>query len=318
MAESAAELRKNANIIFVREIEPRVRGLDKERKELLLEMTLFWIAFVLVYIAALWFAFKLQSDGFFAMTFLSLPLLAQMYHVGKVKEFENKIKRLVFPFVLQKLNDFKWADAYEGVDKNQLRYSGLFYGLFKNSKDISVELDDVFSGVYKDVDIQINDLTIEHEKSSVYFRGVVLKLDTKRSYTGTTLILQNKFHRKSFLRNLIAPVQDGLDTVILEDADFMKEYSVYSSDQVEARYILTPSFIERIKQISFAFDAKTIDISIVNNQIWIAVKTNKDMFKLGRLTKAVFDLEGYKKAVNEVASILELIDELKLDVNIGL
>lgn len=140
------------------------------------------------------------------MTFLSLPLLAQMYHVGKVKKFENKIKRLVFPFVLQKLNDFKWADAYEGVDKNQLRYSGLFYGLFKNSKDISVEPDDVFSGVYKDVDIQINDLTIEHEKSSVYFRGVVLKLDTKRSYTGTTLILQNKFHRKSFLRNLIAPV----------------------------------------------------------------------------------------------------------------
>ena len=76
--------------------------------------------------------------------------------------------------------------------------------------------------------------------------------------------------------------------------------------------------MERLKQVSFAFDAKETDLCIVNNMVWLAIKTNKDMFKLGTLTKSVYDFKEFQTTMNEITSILELIDELNLDVNVGL
>jgi hypothetical protein len=49
-----------------------------------------------------------------------------------------------------------------------------------------------------------------------------------------------------------------LEEIKLEDPEIRKNFVVYSTDQVEARYLLTPSFIQRFKRLKTAYGTKKI------------------------------------------------------------
>lgn len=245
------------------------------------------------------------------------------------KDFEIKVKEQIFPVVLRSLGNFEWCQVNIDMHRyDKVKHSGLFYGVFKKAhpdtnpnginNKVFIHDDDVFTGSYKDIEITITDTELSYDGDK-FFQGIIISLETPKLYKGTTIVQQNTLLRKTYFRKWrydeIAPY---LEQVNLEDSGFMKQFSVYATDQVEARYILTPSFMERLKQVSFAFDAKQTDLCIVNNMVWLAIKTNKDMFKLGTLTKSVYDFKEFQTTMNEITSILELIDELNLDVNVGL
>ena len=44
-----------------------------------------------------------------------------------------------------------------------------------------------------------------------------------------------------------------LEQVFLEDAEFNNNYNIYSDNQIESRFLLTPTFMERLKNIQAAF-----------------------------------------------------------------
>lgn len=48
-------------------------------------------------------------------------------------------------------------------------------------------------------------------------------------------------------------VTKNLEQIVLEDSKFNEKYNIFSDDQVESRYLLTPSFMERLKNIQSAF-----------------------------------------------------------------
>ena len=95
-------------------------------------------------------------------------------------------------------------------------------------------------------------------------------------------------------------------------------YFVDANDQIEARYILTTSFMERFKNIKNSFSASQMEASIQDSKILIAIHTTKDLFKLGDLNRPVNDTKQFTELLNEFVSILAIVDELKLNQNIGL
>jgi hypothetical protein len=53
----------------------------------------------------------------------------------------------------------------------------------------------------------------------------------------------------NFFNKLFSSFANNLEKVKLESIDFENRFIVYSNDQVEARYILTPSFMERLVKL---------------------------------------------------------------------
>ena len=107
--------------------------------------------------------------------------------------------------------------------------------------------------------------------------------------------------------------------VVLEDSKFNKIFNAYSSDQVEARYLLTTSFMERFKNLQSAFGAKVVKCSFYDdNKLMIAISTNKNLFEIGSLYKSVYDKNFMKQFYRELSSIYYLIDYFKLDEKTGL
>jgi len=139
------------------------------------------------------------------------------------------------------------------------------------------------------------------------FKGVMIELDMPKSFSGHTFVYENAISAQA-LRNTS---KEGYQKVQLEDVDFSKRYTIYSTDQTEARYVLTPAFMERLKNISFAFDAKYLRMSFQNNKMILLASTDKDLFVMGNPFKDS-DKTTFDTLFNEVYSVFCLVDELKL------
>ncbi len=144
------------------------------------------------------------------------------------------------------------------------------------------------------------------------FRGVFVEFDMNKNFEGHTFVLERamtnrgiKFDRSKF------------EDVILEDPSFMQKYEVYSDNQVEARYVLTTGFIERFLNMKMAFRAKYIRASFKDGKIIIAIDAGRDLFQMANLSKDS-DADTFTELFDEILSIIELINVLKLNQHIGL
>lgn len=104
------------------------------------------------------------------------------------------------------------------------------------------------------------------------------------------------------------------DKVRLEDPDFDKQFTVYSPDQIEARFILTTSMMERIKALRSRMGSN-VYIVFANNNIYIANNNNKDRFEIG-MTSSVNSRENIIGYYKDLVDQLGIIDELKLNIKI--
>ena len=104
------------------------------------------------------------------------------------------------------------------------------------------------------------------------------------------------------------------EKIKLEDTQF----NVSSKDEIEARYLLTPSFIERFKNLQMVYNSRDIKCAFFKDQIMFAINTQKDFFELGSLFVPMSDTRQIEKFYNEIIAIYDMIDYFKLNEKTGL
>ena len=144
------------------------------------------------------------------------------------------------------------------------------------------------------------------------FRGVIVVLEMNKRFSGHTF-----FFEKSVTANKIPIDKKKVSAVMLEKSDFSDKYQVFSDNQIEARYLLTTAMMERIEGLSFAFKAKSVRGSFMNNKLTLAINTGRDMFSMGGDFKES-DSNVFMQLYDEIISVLQIVDELKLDEHTGL
>lgn len=112
--------------------------------------------------------------------------------------------------------------------------------------------------------------------------------------------------------------KNKMQSVKLEDTDFLKRFDVFTQNQVEARYIIIPAFMERLKSLETSFGTMGIKCSFFQDQIMIAIPIKKDLFEVGSLFKSLGRTENIKEFYDEITSIQNMIDHFKLAEKTGL
>lgn len=233
--------------------------------------------------------------------------------------YKKKTKSKIMPLMLQYFEGFNYQ--YKKtilVDIAQTRLIDTYDGR---------EGDDYFEGVYQNVPIKVSEEKFTqrklvyrnnkpHYENIEVFHGVLILLDMNKNFSGQTVVLQDK----GFL-NVFSKVNrdlKDLSNVKLEDSVFEKEFEVFASDQIEARYLLTTAFMERMLKLRAAYHADKIEFSFLNNQLFIALETNRDMFEPTSLFKTCLNKKLVEEAYLQIVSIFAIIDILSLDKRIGL
>ena len=144
-------------------------------------------------------------------------------------------------------------------------------------------------------------------------RCLVVELGMNKNFSGNTCIYEKALTNKKLKFRKRADLQE----VRLEDTRFNSIYKVESTDQIEARYLLTTAFIERFLKIKTAFKAEYIRAEFKNDKLYLILGVNKDLFAMGNISKKTTS-KTFVELFEELYSVLSLIDELKLNQKIGL
>ena len=113
-----------------------------------------------------------------------------------------------------------------------------------------LQADDEIAGTYDGLPIEIIEATMkkrQNKKSRVVFDGLLIGITLPRSLTGTTVVMTDRGSWENFKTRWRG---GALEPVRLEHQEFEQKYEVYSTDQIEARALLTPAFMERFMALA--------------------------------------------------------------------
>lgn len=256
-------------------------------------------------------------------------LTANFLNAPQKKLFSAKLKDKFFYTVIKSFTQIdlwqKNRKESEIIPYNELIESGLFSD-FTYSKN-----DDEFRGVYKGVQSAVSERECFFQtpmtEPSIVFKGLIIKFKSNKRIAQRTIIASKRKSPIKFLLAFIVTVlclsfrlgiENILNSVVAGVVVAPVLYFTTSEDEVEARYLLTPTFIEKFSKLKKVMKADTVKCSFYNNSIMIAVRSEKDFFELGNLFKNVSDLSTIENFYRDISIIFELIEYFKLDVKIGL
>jgi len=184
----------------------------------------------------------------------------------------------------------------------------------------NIDADDIISGKYKELPFKIVDNRIWYVTGSgknrhevTVFEGLFLATRINKKFNCETLIKTEGFFKAKTIGKKVA--------IHLEDPVFEKQFEVYSDDQIESRYILTTAFINRLLKYKQKKRCK-IEVFFSNNaspvnNVFFFMNTNKDNFEIP-VFKKIINKDLFYNILQELREILDIIDDLKLEQNIGM
>lgn len=139
------------------------------------------------------------------------------------------------------------------------------------------------------------------------FRGPVMTIACDRQFHGTTLVERANKHRKfGFFgeKDSLEIADLDLTKVDMVHPGFEDEFSIYSTDQVEARYLVHPTYVERLIALEQAFSGKKIRALFHDREVTVVLEAS-NMFESGSLD-ARRDREMVDTCVAQFTSMADL------------
>ena len=199
------------------------------------------------------------------------------------------------------------------------------YGLLPSYTRCAFE--DHFSGERLGCDFELYEAHLEQRrsngKSSHYvtvFRGVLIRINFPRKVEGVTVIARDAgmFNGLAALGRSFGSKK--LERIGLVDPKFEKAFEVYGTDQVLARYMLNPAFMERLLALETALKGKNVraafDEHSGQGELLIAAETG-NQFEAGSMFKPLADEARIKTIIEDLTRVISIIENLVKPPELG-
>ena len=143
-----------------------------------------------------------------------------------------------------------------------------------------------------------------NETHRVLFAGLLFVADFPKRLKGVTQICSGMDDFKDY----------GGKRARMDDAEFERYFRVYATDQIEARYALTPSLMENLKLLKMRFH-RPINIVLTGDKICMAIRTGRDNFEPD-LRRPLVGKGANRFYKDEIGGFLRIVEELRLNLKI--
>lgn len=301
------------------ELKPLIEELEKERKDNLTLVTQGFLILSIPYFLTLLLSFNASSTFlpiFSTILFLITALGVYFYIASKwSKTFKEKFIGLIVKSLFPDLNFY--PDKF--ISKELFLKSRLFEDY--PSPDV-YKGENLIEGKIGDIKIKSSWIEAKYESESydhdnnttrttyhTIFSGIFVIADFNKRFTSTTVILPKKFIR-------ISPKK--LKRVRLEDPEFESLFDVFTNDQVEARYILTPVFMEKVKSFKKKV-GNEIRLSFIDSTIYVAIRTKQKLLTSPSLFDSLHDYNleaATKRYEEEIKFMVSIVEEFNLNLKL--
>jgi hypothetical protein len=144
------------------------------------------------------------------------------------------------------------------------------------------------------------------------FRGMFAFAQLEKKINGSVVVLPD--HLESKLDYLAKNIQslknvNGNKLVMLEDVEFERYFAVYASDEITARYVLTPAMMFRMTELKKKYN-RDIMLSFNGDSFYFAVAMPEGFLTLG--TSSLTSGEALKDLYDNFVAAQGLLSDLKL------
>lgn len=180
----------------------------------------------------------------------------------------------------------------------------------------SIKTDDCFEGTYEEIPIKITEYALYQKKyrhtreqtrvvNVKIGNGILFSAQMNKKFSGQTIILKDRGVFNSLVRF------KNMQRVGIESPEFEKVYEVYSEDQIEARYLLTPVMLEYMLKVKEIYP--DISFSFFNNEILINIEINKNLFECSSFFRTVINKKRIEQSFTELYWLFSIIKTLRLN-----
>ncbi|SFH14042.1 DUF3137 domain-containing protein [Pedobacter insulae] len=146
-------------------------------------------------------------------------------------------------------------------------------------------------------------------------KGIIFTADFNKNFNGVTVVRPKDFGSSIgawFSKNLFS--FGDKDLIQLENEYFNKNFVTYGTDQIEARYILTPAMMDSISELNER-SAYCVSLSFINSSVYIAFPLAHNYFE-APVFKTLLRPDLLKEDMNILGFMLLIIRELDLNTRI--
>ncbi len=183
--------------------------------------------------------------------------------------------------------------------------------------------DDLVEGVIGKTKIKFSELRVQEERKSdkkTYyvdiFKGLFIVVDFNKNFQGRTYVMPDN-NDKTYSKFLFFGEKQRTafgELVKLENPEFEKICAVFSTDQIEARYILSTSLMDRIVRFRQRIGREAF-FCFANSQIYIAIPFKMNLFE-PKITQKTIEFQLLKNYYEILLDTIGIVDELNLNTRI--
>ncbi len=270
-------------------------------------------AFAALVIAYVWFA----SDwGAIFGSFVSSALVIGVGIIGylPIAEATKAIKIGINSAIARRLGVIYEHDVTPGEELVTAGKYGLLPGHDRQT------LEDCWSGNLEghrfrlyEVHLERREGTGKNQRWVTVFRGALIEMDFGRPFRSTTLLQRAGKHRKWLglggAKDDVSFSGHRLALVDQVHPAFEDVFQLYSDDQVEARVLVHPTYIEHLIAVERAFEGEAVRALFQGGKVIVAVESG-DLFESGALNET-----GDRERVEEAAQQFTALAKLALAIN---
>ena len=304
---------------FITKVRPVLEELEEQRKHNLKKTAFLTVSIAIL--TSIVVLFIPTSAKFYAVAFSVFLIFLSMLISSSFgrRELDSKYKELVVKKMVEQVNDeniaceysrngcanidtFRRSSLFSQHPSERLSSEDSFCGRVGNSAFAFCEAKYSYCEECQDK---------EREKEVVLFQGIQFEADFNKNFNGKTLVTHFCPEGVSYSR--FKKVKN------LENTEFCKKFSVYSTNDIEARYILSPALQERILSLNDSFVSNSITrnhlkISFFENRIFILIPSSKNNFEASFFKRMDETRVGSDYRV--ITSLISIIEELNLNTRI--
>jgi hypothetical protein len=218
-------------------------------------------------------------------------------------EYALKYKARVLPELAKSFGDLSYRHAV-APDMGRLKEEGVF------KRFDAVTADDEIHGTHRNLPLNIVELKLEYgsgDDRKTVFDGLLVTIDLPRDTNAVTAVISDAGAIGNFTDRMKARHRER---VRLEDPEFEKVYEVYGTDQIAARALLHPAFMEKLKALGGLpdFGLPLVLCSGRSLQIAMPKKIPRDLFEPPGFQKPAASREALIQLRKDIETILGAAD----------
>lgn len=146
---------------------------------------------------------------------------------------------------------------------------------------------------------------------------VMFAADFHKDFSSRTYLLPRKTEPQA-IRNFTedSAAGDGLEPMELEDPGITKRFTGWTSDQVEARYLLSPELMLAISDVADRMGSERIAVSFRGSWMYFAVVLDEDRFSFKLDTDDDGGFTVAKAIYEDLVTFLSLVEHFNLNTRI--